>query len=234
MPSSTASPSTWWNTGQVRGVGGLAPVDAPGRDDVDGRRLRLHRADLHRGRLGAQQEVRAPRDRDVERVLHRPGRVILGMFSAWKLCQSSSISGPSATRNPRLVNTSTIRLGTIVSGWSDPAGGAPPGQRHVEPVRSQERALGLELERRPRLERGRRAPTAPRSRAGRRSRRHSCVEPAQRLWTSLNGALRPEDLHLRGVQLLERGRRAANSATPRSRSSSSDAAHLAGVHRRRV
>ena len=46
--------------GQVGGVCGLPPVHAPRRDDVDGRRLRLHRADLDRARLGAQQELGMP------------------------------------------------------------------------------------------------------------------------------------------------------------------------------
>ena len=50
-----------------------------------------------------------------------------GMFSAWKLCQSSSTSGPSATRKPRLVNTSTASRSTIVRGWNDPTRGARPG-----------------------------------------------------------------------------------------------------------
>ena len=63
---------------QVRGVGRLAPVDAPRTDDVDGRWLRLHRSDLRRRGLGPQQELGMPGDRDVEGVPRRAGGVIRG------------------------------------------------------------------------------------------------------------------------------------------------------------
>src|ERR671936_190980 len=49
------------------------------------------------------------------------------MLSASKLCHSSSISGPSTTRYPIRVKTSTIRSSTIVMGWSVPAAGRRPG-----------------------------------------------------------------------------------------------------------
>ena len=64
--------------GQVGRVRRLASIDAAGSDDVHRRRLRLHRADLHRRRLGAKQELRMPGDRHVEGILHRPRRVVLG------------------------------------------------------------------------------------------------------------------------------------------------------------
>ena len=76
IPSSTTSPSTWWNTGRVGRVGRLAPVHTAGRDDVDGWRLRLHRPDLDGGGLGAQQELGMAGDVDVDRVLHRARGVI--------------------------------------------------------------------------------------------------------------------------------------------------------------
>ncbi len=64
---------------RVRRVRRVAPVDATERDDVDGRLLRLHRADLRRRRLRAQHRLvveeerlqRRPRrmpEREVERV----------------------------------------------------------------------------------------------------------------------------------------------------------------------
>ena len=58
-----------------RAVGGVgvAPVDLAGDDDEDRRRLRLHRAHLHRRGVGAQQHVRV--GLDVEGVLEHPRRV---------------------------------------------------------------------------------------------------------------------------------------------------------------
>src|SRR3954462_13471495 len=50
------------------------------------------------------------------------------MFSAWKLCQSSSISGPPTTRNPSEVKTSTISRSTRVKGCNDPGRGRRPGK----------------------------------------------------------------------------------------------------------
>ena len=41
----------------VGGVGRVAPVDAAGHDDVDGRRLALHHPDLHGRRVGAQHHA---------------------------------------------------------------------------------------------------------------------------------------------------------------------------------
>ncbi len=64
-----------------------------------------------------------------------------GMLSAWKLCQSSSISGPSATRNPRSVNTSTSSRSMMLSGWSEPEPQPPPGERQVYPVRLEPQGL---------------------------------------------------------------------------------------------
>src|SRR5437867_5011403 len=61
--------------GEMGGADGLPPVRAPGREDVDGRVLRLHRPDLHGGGLGAKEE---PGDLDVEGVLHGPGGVVGG------------------------------------------------------------------------------------------------------------------------------------------------------------
>ena len=51
---------------------GVAAVDLAGHDHVDGRLLHLHRADLDRRRVRAQDHLVA----HVEGVLHRPGRVI--------------------------------------------------------------------------------------------------------------------------------------------------------------
>ena len=68
----------------VRCVGRVAPVDPPERDHVDGRRLRLHHADLRGGRLSAQDDVAVQEERvergagdvtlrHVERVEEMPG-----------------------------------------------------------------------------------------------------------------------------------------------------------------
>ncbi len=51
---------------RVRGVRDVAAIDAAGNDHAHGRRLRLHRADLHGRRVGAQQQVAGQE----ERVLH--------------------------------------------------------------------------------------------------------------------------------------------------------------------
>ena len=60
---------------QVGGVGRVAPERPPGHDDVDRRRLRLHHPDLHRRRVRAQHHAAGLAEVDVERVLHRAGRV---------------------------------------------------------------------------------------------------------------------------------------------------------------
>ena len=72
---STARHSIWWNDRRVAGVERLVAVRAPGCDHVDRRRLRLHRADLHRRRVRAQHHLLVGAERDVDRVLHRAGRV---------------------------------------------------------------------------------------------------------------------------------------------------------------
>ena len=72
IPSPIASPSTWWNIGRVGGVG-VAPVDLAGHDHEDRRRLRLHRPDLHRRGVGAQQHLGVRLH--VEGVLEHPRRV---------------------------------------------------------------------------------------------------------------------------------------------------------------
>ena len=64
-----------------RGVGGIqrvGAIDPPGTDDVDGRLLRQHGADLYRRRVGAQHEsgIRTGGPGDVEGVLHRPRRMV--------------------------------------------------------------------------------------------------------------------------------------------------------------
>ena len=61
--------------GRVAGVQRLVAVRAPGRDDVDRRLVRLHRADLHRRRMGPQHHLLVGAQLEVERVLHRAGRV---------------------------------------------------------------------------------------------------------------------------------------------------------------
>ena len=56
----------------VRGVRSVGPVHAARHDDVDGRRLRLHRAHLHRRGVRAQQHALG----QVEGVLRQPRRVL--------------------------------------------------------------------------------------------------------------------------------------------------------------
>ena len=63
---------------QVRGVGRLATVDAPRRDDVHGWRLRLHRSYLDRARLRAEEQFGMAGDRHVQGVLHGPRGMVLG------------------------------------------------------------------------------------------------------------------------------------------------------------
>ena len=88
IPSSTARPSTWWNDRRVSRVRRVATVGAAERDDVDGRLLRLHRADLRGRRLRAQHGLVVEKDarerrarrmprREVERVEVVPGRLDL-------------------------------------------------------------------------------------------------------------------------------------------------------------
>jgi hypothetical protein len=95
---------------RVRGVA-VDAVGAARRDDADlghrvdaGVYLRAcaRIAHLHRAGVGAQVQPAAlgVLQVDVEGVLHRARRVVLGVFSAVKLIQSVSISGPSATSKP--------------------------------------------------------------------------------------------------------------------------------------
>ena len=83
--------------GRVAGVERVAAKGAPGRDDVDRRWLRLHRAHLHRRRVRAQHHLFGLAQLHVERVLHGAAGCPGGKLSASKLYQSSSTSGPSAT-----------------------------------------------------------------------------------------------------------------------------------------
>jgi hypothetical protein len=59
---------------RVRGIRGVAPVDAAEGGDVDGRLLRLHRADLGRGRLRAQHRLVVEEQRRERRAGRVPGR----------------------------------------------------------------------------------------------------------------------------------------------------------------
>ena len=129
-----------------------------------------------------------------------------GMFRAWKLCQSSSTSGPSATRNPRLVNTSTASRSTIVSGWSDPIARRAAGQascRGRRPRAGRPRPRRSRVSRRCRRARPA-APPAARWRPVRRAcDRRASSEPSD-FWIALNGDLPPHDLDLRRLELVER------------------------------
>ena len=76
MARSMTSPSTWWNMGVW--VASLSErYTRPGRDHVERRALRLHRADLHRRGVGAQdlRLLLALMPFEVESVLHRPRRM---------------------------------------------------------------------------------------------------------------------------------------------------------------
>ena len=97
----------------------------PARSSVERRALRLHRADLHRARCACAATfgfVLALMPFEVEGVVHRPRRVDSGMLSAVKLCQSSSISGPSATAKPRSAKISASSSITWLTGWTVPLG----------------------------------------------------------------------------------------------------------------
>ena len=59
---------------RVSGVRGVAPVDAAGRDHVDGRLALLHRPDLRRRGLRSEDDVGV----EVEGVQRRPCRMVLG------------------------------------------------------------------------------------------------------------------------------------------------------------
>src|SRR5690242_9993821 len=61
--------------GRVAGPGCLVAVRAPGRDDVDGRLVRFHRADLHRRGVGSQQHLLVAAQPYVQGVLHGARRV---------------------------------------------------------------------------------------------------------------------------------------------------------------
>ena len=65
--------------GEVAGVGGVAPVAAPGHDGVDRQRAvehgLLHQVDLHRRGVGAQQRRLGLAQVEVEGVPHAPGRM---------------------------------------------------------------------------------------------------------------------------------------------------------------
>ena len=56
------------------------------------------------------------------------------MLSAVKLCQSSSISGPSATAKPRSAKISASSSITWLTGWTDPLRRLARRQRQVEPL----------------------------------------------------------------------------------------------------
>ena len=80
MSSDTARPSIWWNCGVWVASESRRKV-VPGDDDEQRRRLRLHRPDLHRRGVRAQQDrvgpldVLGPRRREVEGVRPQPRRV---------------------------------------------------------------------------------------------------------------------------------------------------------------
>ena len=65
----------------VRGVHGVGPIDAAGRDDSYRRAPLLHHADLHRAGLAAQQDIVV----EEERVEGIARRMVLRMLSASKL-----------------------------------------------------------------------------------------------------------------------------------------------------
>ena len=85
MPLSMTRPSIWWNIGRVGGVDLVLAVHAAREPEcgwaaADG----LHGADLHRARLGAQEDVLVIRH--VEGVAAVAGRVVLSaMLSLVKL-----------------------------------------------------------------------------------------------------------------------------------------------------
>ena len=101
---------------RVRRVG-VDAVDAPGRDDLDRRPVRLHVADLDRRGVRAQQV--AARRRRRCRASTRAGW-FSGVLSAVKLWKSSSISGPSATSKPSERNSVSMRSSVRVTGCRPP------------------------------------------------------------------------------------------------------------------
>ena len=151
------------------------------------------------------------------------------MFSAWKLCQSSSISGPSTTRKPSRVKTSTISRSTSVSGWSDPVRGAGPGS--VRSMRSASRSARSAAPRRARaacLETAvRAARTSFASADG--SRRSSSSEPRAPLQLTEAG-LAAQHRDLRRLELLQRRRGLEGARAPARARSRGGASISAGVH----
>ena len=76
IPSSTASPSTWWKIGTCVASGVSRRYDPAERHDVDGRLLRLHRPDLRRGRLRAEQRLVVEEEGRQGRPRGVPGREV--------------------------------------------------------------------------------------------------------------------------------------------------------------
>ena len=100
MPSSTTSPSTWWNTGRVRGVE-LVGAEHPAR--ADARRSAARGSSMVRACTG-EVWVRSTRW-SLGRVDQNVSCMVRAgwsgpRLSASKLSHSASTSGPSATSQP--------------------------------------------------------------------------------------------------------------------------------------
>ena len=72
--SPTISPSTWWNIGLWVSSQRIGAVDPPRSDQAKRRASLLHRPDLDRGGVGAQEAAVS----EVEGVLHRARGVVRG------------------------------------------------------------------------------------------------------------------------------------------------------------
>ena len=201
--------------GQVRRVRGLAPVHAPGRNDVHGRRLRLHRPDLRGRGLGAQQEFRVPRNRDVQGVLHRPCGVIRWDIERLEVVPVVLDLRPLHHAEAE-AREDADHLALDERHRVQRAGaGATPGQGEVDTVGLEQGGVGIGLQRlatgvestgelgadlvRPRADR---APVV-------------LGKPTEGLLQLAERCLSPEDRDLGGIQFIERGGVRKRVASPR-------------------
>ena len=207
IPSSTASPSTWWNTGRcVASTASRAGRRARGRPRRR-RRLRLHRPDLHRGGLGAEQQAGAG-DVDVQGVLHRARGVVGGDVERLEVVPLVLDLGTLGHPVPHPREDLDDPVLDEAERMQRARARAPAGQGDVDGVGAR-----AARPRRPASSSSRRASSAERRSANAslvrrpRSRRASAGNEPSELWTLAERRLASQDGGLRLVELLERARR---------------------------
>ena len=127
-----------------RGVGGVAvaAIDAARRDDADRRRLRSHRADLHRRGVGAKHQRALVLALDVESILHRPRRMVLGHVERGEIVPVVLDLGPLGDREAEVRENLGELVHHLAHGMDRADGRFGRGEREVDPLGRQ---LALQL-----------------------------------------------------------------------------------------